>query len=1129
MLPPTLGASLTKVSRQQDVTLFMTLLAAFGTLLHRYTGQADILIGTPVAGRNHAEIEQLIGFFINTVVLRTNFAGDPSFASLLAQVKETALGAYAHQDTPFEKIVEALQLERDTSRNPLFQVWFNMLNLGDTQLELPGLAVERVTWVETASKFDITLYVIEQTQGIQLQLVYNADLFAPERMMEMLHQFHHLLNQIVAVPEQVCSGYSLVTPQAQRLLPNPSAVLPQPNYELVTTRFTAWADSNPKQTALSQGDRSFTYRELSNIAQALAQGLLAYGVEPSDVVAVYGTRSFGLIASMLGVFLSGGVLLTLDPKLPSYRHELMLQAAKAKYVLCLDGQCPQDNQLWQSLQIIHVNAQTGKIINPPQDSQTRELPRIKPDDAAYVFFTSGTTGVPKGVLGCHKGLAHFLNWQRQTFSIGLQDRVAQLTGLSFDVVLREIFLPLTSGSTLCIPQAEDSLEPTQILRYLEREQISVLHTVPSLAQSWLVNVPAEVSLRKLRWLFLAGEPLKETLVRSWRAAFPESGEIVNLYGPTETTLAKCYHRVPAVPTPGIQPVGLTLPQTQALVLTATNQLCGIGEIGEIVLRTPFRSLGYINATEENQARFVPNPFRNDAEDLLYYTGDRGRYRPDGLLEILGRRDHQIKIRGIRIEPGEIETALTQYPEVFQAVVIAREDISGDQRLVAYIVPQPEATPNISALRRFLDRKLPQYMIPSAFVLLDTLPLTANGKVERRALPAPELSRQELEASFVAPRNQVEHQLAQIWQEVLGVQPIGVRDNFFELGGHSLLAVRLFWQIEQTFGAKLPLAILFQSGTIEALAQILAPKTVFAQQQPLQPAWSSLVAIQPNGSKPPFFCIHGLGGEVLCFRELALHLGSDQPFYGLQPQGLDGKQPLITRLEDMAAHYIKEIKAIQPQGPYFLGGYSFGGFVAFEMAHQLLQQGEQVATLVFIDSCRPESTQRLPFVKRIGEHFRNLVEMGPSYLRQRVKVWRTVARDNFNRSKYHLKKRSNDILNIQPIYLLDAAQKLSETDQHVEIMEVNIQAVSEYNFQVYPGKAVLMRTDDRERLDAIGVQYDPLFGWGNLIAGGLEVEQIPGYHLGLFQEPYVKVLAAKLQTHLEKVAAFMGEERLDARG
>ncbi len=966
MLPQSLSASLTELSRQEGVTLFMTLLAAFGTILHRYSGQEDILIGSPIAGRNRSEVEGLIGFFINTVVLRTDFSGDPSFRSVLSRVRDMALGAYAHQDMPFEKLVEELQPERDTSRNPLFQVWFNMLNLRDIQLKIPGVAVEPIAMLETGSKFDLTLYVTEQNQGIKLDLVYNTDLFTPERMMEMLHQFHHLLNQIVAAPENQISLYSLVTPKARFLLPEPTAALPEPKYELVTTMFTSWVNSVPEHSALRQGSRTWNYGKLGKIAQGIAGALLSQGLQRGDVVAVFGTRSFGLIASMTAVLLSGGVLLTLDAKLPSQRHQLMLKEAKAKYILYIDNQIQEDKGITESLISIRVNPDTGAILNSPQGStQSVNLPQITGDDAAYIFFTSGTTGVPKGVLGCHKGMAHFLNWQRQTFKIGQQDRVAQLTGLSFDVVLRDIFLPLISGATLCLPEEGDNLEATKILPYLEAEEISVLHTVPSLAQSWLANVPSGVFLRHLRWLFFAGEPLKETLVLRWRDAFPESGEIVNLYGPTETTLAKCYYRVPVECNPGVQPVGTPLPETQALVFTPNHQLCGIGEPGEIVIRTPFRSLGYINAQQENRSRFVKNFFGNDEQDWLYYTGDRGCYRPDGSLEILGRKDHQVKIRGIRIEPGEIETVLAQHPDVLQTVVIAREDIPGDVRLVAYTILNQDSVATVSEIRRFLSTKLPQYMLPSAFVLLETMPLTPNGKVNRRALPAPDLSRQQPEGTFVAPRNEVERQLTEIWQQLLGVKPIGIQDNFFELGGHSLLAVKLFWQIEKTFNQNLPLATLFQSSTVEALAKIICEEENLATNQTSvknksTATWSSLVEIQPNGSKPPFFCVHGLGGEVLCFRELAKNLGFEQPFYGLQPQGLDGKHPFHTSVEDMAAHYIQEIKIVQPQGPYFLGGYSFGGAVAFEMARQLREKGEEIGILIIIDSCRPGYSWRSHF-------------------------------------------------------------------------------------------------------------------------------------------------------------------------
>jgi thioesterase domain-containing protein/acyl carrier protein len=698
-------------------------------------------------------------------------------------------------------------------------------------------------------------------------------------------------------------------------------------------------------------------------------------------------------------------------------------------------------------------------------------------------------------------MAHFLNWQQQTFKIGQQDRVAQLTGLSFDVVLRDIFLPLTSGATLCLPEEGDNLEPTKILRYLEDEQISVLHTVPSLAQSWLGNVPSGVSLSNLRWLFFAGEPLKETLVLRWRDAFPESGEIVNLYGPTETTLAKCYYRIPVECTPGVQPVGLPLPETQALVFTPNSQPCGIGEPGEIVIRTPFRSLGYINAQQENRSRFVKNPFGNDEQDWIYYTGDRGCYRPDGSLAILGRRDHQVKIRGIRIEPGEIETVLAQHPDVLQTVVIAREDVPGDQRLVAYVIPNHNSALAISEIRRFLLTKLPQYMIPSAFVLLDTMPLTANGKVNRRALPAPDFARQEPEASFIAPRNEVERQLTEIWEQLLGVQSIGVQDNFFELGGHSLLAVKLFWQIEKTFNQNLPLAILFQSSTVEALAKIISQEDLAINKASLDKSkttWSSLVEIQPNGSKPPFFCIHGLGGEVLCFRELAMYLGTEQPFYGLQPRGLDGKHPFHTRVEDMAAYYIQEIQTLQPHGPYFLGGYSFGGAVAFEMARQLHEQGEEIGILIILDSCRPGYGWRSPFLKRIFLHLKKIVKQGPMYL------WETMMRWSYWK-KSRLENRYKRYLEV--------ALDLPETDKHLEIIDTNTQAISQYIYPAYPGRAILLRTEDQNRDEAIGTQYEPQFGWGEIVAGGLDIHYIPGSHLSLLREPHVKVLAETLKNCL----------------
>ncbi|MBW4669172.1 MAG: amino acid adenylation domain-containing protein [Cyanomargarita calcarea GSE-NOS-MK-12-04C] len=1102
VLPKQLTVDLKALSRRSDSTLFMTLLTAFKILLYRYTAQEDIVVGTPIAGRNQTETEDLIGCFINTLALRTDVGGNPTFLELLSRVRKVALNAYAHQDIPFEKVIEELHPQRNLSRSPVFDVMFNFINTPQTTLEFPGLTLTPVELNEPESIFSMTLYLEEHLGDVSLQIVYQRAIFSAARMTSLLNQFQYLLNQIVATPDRPISSYSLVTPESQTLLPDPSAVLLEPEYELVTAMFTAQANRTPEHPAVSQGSSSWNYSELSKSAHQLARVLLSHGVKQGEVVAVFGQRSFGAIAAMMGVLLSGGVLLNIDPKLPVHRQQVMLQEAKAKCLLHIDSESLQKPK-WEYLDIISVDPDTG--VSLYIDNESLHLPKLSGDDAAYIFFTSGTTGVPKGVLGCHKGMGHFLTWQRQTFEVGQKDRSAQLTGFSFDVILRDVFLPLTSGATLCLPKEGDELEPARILQWLEQEQISLIHTVPSLAQSWLVNVPPDVSLNALRCVFLAGEPLKDTLIRQWRKIFPQSGEIVNLYGPTETTMAKCYYRVTPETVQKVQPIGSSLPETQALVFAENNQLCGIGEPGQIVIRTPFRSLGYINTSISDSSRFVKNPNRNDEQDLLYYTGDRGRYRPDGSLEILGRMDRQVKIRGVRIELGEIETVLGEHPLVRSVVAIAREDQPGDQRLVAYIVPQEEVT--INELRRFLNQKLPTYMIPSAFVMLDGLPLTPNGKVDRQALPVPD-QRQEVEESFVAPQNELEHKLTKIWEEVLGLQAIGVRDNFFELGGHSLLAVKLFWQIQKSFGINLPLATLFQSGTVEALASIIREEQNLAlvNQKKQSASWSSLVPIQPKGDKPPFFCIHAMGGNVLSYYELSRHLGDKQPFYGLQSQGLDGQIPNSV-LEDMASHYLKEIQTVQPKGPYLLGGHSFGGLVAYEIAQQLYKQGEQVDLLVLFDTPVPGVELRLPLLQRVPIHLKKLFQQGPSYFGKKIKGWLPwLTLMLKNKLKIASGKPIEDIEALLP---------------HDIVRLANHEARDKYVIQPYPGKLTILGVsgDMRESDDGypgIGYKLDPNYGWtDNLVKGGFSVQIVPGNHVSMLTEPHVQVLAEKLKLCLEQ--------------
>ncbi len=634
------------------------------------------------------------------------------------------------------------------------------------------------------------------------------------------------------------STYTLITPEAEAFLPNPRTPLLAPHYDPVTTMVHDWVIRAPQQPALCQGDQVWSYERLYTRAQHLARLLVADGVTPGDVVAVSGYRSAGLVASMLAVFMSGGVLLPIDPNLPGARKQLMWQEAKGQYLVevgnaGLDGILTSPEAAQRRLR---VDPNTGTPIGAMTDAAAA-VPVLKGDNAAYIFFTSGTTGMPKGVLGNHKGLSHFLTWQRDTFDIRPGDRASQLTALSFDVVLRDIFVALVSGATLCLPEAE--LSTHAVLAWLEQARISVLHTVPTLMQAWLARTPETATLRQLRWVFLAGEPLPDTLVQHWRATFPQAGELINLYGPTETTLAKCCYRVPDPPTPGIQPVGQALPDTQALVMSRAGHLCGIGEAGEIVLRTPFRTDGYLQEANGDSQAFQVNPFRQDANDMLYHTGDRGRYRPDGSLDILGRMDRQVKIRGIRVEPEEVTAHMLQHPGVRMGVVTVHQSPQDHPALVAYVVEAPGERITLPRLHEHLRQHLPTALLPAACVVMEQLPLPPHGKVDLAALPAPEWNQDQRDTAYVAPQTPLERRLAELWSEVLGldVERVGTHDDFFALGGHSLLAVQIAARLRETAGIDFPLPLLFETPTIAALASSLEqtpPDDLQNQPAPIRP-------------------------------------------------------------------------------------------------------------------------------------------------------------------------------------------------------------------------------------------------------------------------------------------------------
>jgi amino acid adenylation domain-containing protein len=812
-LAANLSAALKRLAQQESCTLFMLLTAAFKLLLHRLTGQEDIVVGAPIAGRrNIDDFRDSIGAFINTIVLRTDLSGNPAFGELLQREREVAFGAYRHSGLPFDKLVEELRPERKAGLNPYIDVLVNYWDESWAQLKLDGLDECRVRNVEQQSSFALSLGITEGAYGLGLDLRYQAALFSAGHIHNLLDQFRYLLEQVSSAPQLPISSCSLRTPATRSMLPDPAIPLPEPQVRLVPDCFSAWAASAPQQIAIRQGGQAWTFQALSACSRAQAQQLLALGMQRGDVVALSGPRSFGLISAMLAVFISGGVVLAIDRNLPPARQRLMLGEARAKFLIrAVDG-LPDSGSL-DPLPQLQVEADSGEVLAAPAGCSDAgvALPCLGGDDPAYVFFTSGSTGVPKGILGTHKGMAHMIGWQRAAFSITPQDRCAQLVNLSFDAVLRDIFLPLTSGATLCLPQ-EDEAEGARLLQWLAREQITLLHTVPSLAQSWLEDAPPDLLLPAMRWMFFSGESLNGALVRRWQKRCTGGCGFVNLYGPTETTLIKTYYIVPEDVVQGPQPLGRALPDTQILILGEQDKPCGLGEPGEIVIRTPFSTLGYLDGADGNRRGFAGNPFRDDAHDRVYYTGDRGYYGADGLLYMLGRLDHQVKINGVRIEPDEVTAVLATSETVASCIVVGSKDAAGQDMLVAYLVPR-RAGDAAAAARAYLAERLPFAMVPRAYVQMEQLPLKPNGKVDRGRLPAwggeDGLSK-EVPA---APATATEVLLAGIWKDILKLGTVGMHDDFFALGGHSLSGMQLMARIHHSFSIQLPLHQLFEFSTI----------------------------------------------------------------------------------------------------------------------------------------------------------------------------------------------------------------------------------------------------------------------------------------------------------------------------
>ncbi|NRD47314.1 non-ribosomal peptide synthetase/type I polyketide synthase, partial [Corallococcus exiguus] len=923
VLPAETSRQLKALSLQEGVTPFMLLLGSFQVLLSRYSGQEDVTVGSPIAGRQRGELEGLIGFFVNTQALRIQVDGQKSFVHLLRQVKETALGAYAHQDVPFERLVEELHPTRDMSRAPLFQVLFALQNAPAAPIREQALSLHPMDVDGSTSKFELQLILSDSPEGFQGALGFNTDLFEVSTASRMAAHFGRLVDALLGQPDAPLASVSMLGEDERRQVlvewNNTEASYPQDStlpevFAQVVARF-------PEKLALECGVARLTYRQLDAQANRLAHHLRGLGVTTDSRVAIALDRSLELVVGLLAILKAGGAYVPLDPSYPHERLAAMVEDARPRVLLtsrALLAKLPES----LSTVVLEDVALEGLPTHAP-------APSALPLSLAYIDFTSGSSGRPKGVGTPHRAVL------RTLFSTGLTHfgpdaSFLLLAPISFDASTFEIWGALLHGSRLVIaPPSPPSLEELGAL--IQRASITTLWLTSGLF-SQMVDGHIE-GLRPLKHLLTGGDVV--SLPHARRVLDSLQLPVTNGYGPTESTVFATAFHLRDTTFPGASlPIGKPLANTRVYILDAHGIPLPVGLPGELFIGGDGLARGYLEQPALTAERFLPDAFSSTPGARLYRTGDKARWRPDGSLEFLGRLDSQVKLRGFRIELPEVEAALLIHPDVHQAAVLLREDVPGDKRLVAYVTA-PD-TLSAASLRAFLLRHLPEYMVPSAFVHLDALPLTAQAKLDRRALPPPDAR---ATSDYVAPRTPTEALLATLWAELLHKEQVGIHDDFFASGGHSLLAVRLAASIRARTGKSLPLAALFQAPTVEQLATVLdggpAPT-------------SSLVVIQRGGTRQPFFCVHPAGGNVLAFADLARRLGPEQPVYGLQAQGLDGRLPPLDSIDAMARHYVAALRSAQPHGPYRLGGWSLGAVIAAEMARHLHQAGEVVELLALIE-------------------------------------------------------------------------------------------------------------------------------------------------------------------------------------
>ena len=1058
-LDRTMVVNLKNMGAKAGCSFFITLLAGFKVFLYRLSGQKDLVVGIPAAGQSVVGQDTLVGHCVNTLPIRSSINGDQNIGEYLTALRKEMFDAYDHQQFTFGSLLKKLSIERDSSRIPLVPVVINIdKGIDGKELGFEGLDVEYVSNPRQFENFEIFINAVDTGGDVVLECQYNTDLYNADTIRRLLEEFEVLLAAISTDTDVSIAKLPLLTEadRKQLLVEWNATEAEYPRDKCLHELFEAQVMRTPDAVAAVFQGEQISYRKLSQRANQLANYLIKSVAKPDTLIGIYVERSLDMLVGLLGILKAGAAYVPMDPSFPPDRLSYMMEDANISILVTqehLQDVFPQSDR-----KTICIDNDWGII---EKENEDRPNCMIDPKNLAYTIYTSGSTGKPKGVMLEHSAVVNFLISMKNEPGLTQDDILLAVTTISFDIAVLELFLPLITGAKVVIASKDEAIDGNLLLKLIEQCKATVLQATPA---TWKLMIEAAWENTPNLKMLCGGEPLSRNLANMMLV---RGGELWNMYGPTETTIWSSVEKIE----PGNAPIliGPPIANTQFYVVDKEMEPVPIGVSGELLIGGDGLARGYLNRPNLTADRFIKNPFSN-SDSRIYRTGDLARFRPNGVVEFLGRLDFQVKVRGFRIELGEIEHVLSQHKIVKEAVVVAREDDKQDVRLVAYIIPESKMDWKVSELRKFLSKKLPDYMIPSLFMKMGKFPLTSNGKIDRKSLPAPDGVRPDLENSFVPPRNPVEEKIAAIWTKILGLEQVGVHDNFFDLGGHSLLAVRLVAQIEKVFGKKLPLAALFPTSTIEKLADKL-------RQEEEPASWHSLVTLQPNGSHPPLFGIHSTR-----YHTLARYLGPEQPIYALRyGHASEISEDIMTlpeQLEDLASHYIEEMKAVQPEGPYFLIGLCIGALLAFEMAQQLVAKDEQVALLALADPIIQNGKIPLPLPTRAS----NLLQLGPVEILKRGqkrvnKKLRTLSSKTSNRAqdKYHSYEPKT----------------------------------------VYPGKAIIIKTIGGVTLSST---FDPELGWGKLVSGGLKIHEVHSGHTELFEEPAVGVTAEIIKACLAQAQA-----------